>query len=237
MDCKKRLSKNPLRILDCKEEKCTQIVHQAPQTIDHLCDECKTHFTTLLESLDEIDIPYCINPKLVRGLDYYSKTVFEFWPEENQETAQSALGGGGRYDYLVKNLGGNETPAVGFACGIDRLVSEMKKYNAKAYYPPTPKVYLAQLGNLGKKKSLKIFEELEKAGIMVAESFGRGNLRTQLRQANQLKVDIVLILGQREALDETVILKDMDSGSQEVITFKKVVAEVKKRLKKINKNK
>jgi histidyl-tRNA synthetase len=235
MDCKKRLKKNPLRILDCKEEKCMQIVRQAPQTIDHLCDECKSHFTSLLESLDEIDITYNLNPRLVRGLDYYNKTVFEFWPKEDSELAQSSLGGGGRYDYLVKTLGGNDTPGVGFACGVDRLVLEMQKQKVKAYYPPTPKVYLAQLGDLGKKKSLKIFEELERSGVMVAESFGKGNLRTQLRQANQLKVDIVLMLGQREALDETVILKDMDSGSQEVVTFKKVVSEVKKRLKKIKK--
>lgn len=235
MDCKKRLKKNPLRILDCKEEKCMQVVHQAPQTIDHLCDECKSHFTSLLESLDEIDITYNLNPKLVRGLDYYSKTVFEFWPKEEPEAAQSSLGGGGRYDYLVRMLGGNETPAVGFACGMDRLVLEMQKQKVSAYYPPIPKVYLAQLGDLGKKKSLKIFEELERAGVMVAESFGRGNLRSQLRQANQLKVDVVLILGQREALDETVILKDMESGSQEVVTFRKVVDEVKKRLKRASK--
>ncbi|MEA2006552.1 MAG: histidine--tRNA ligase [Patescibacteria group bacterium] len=236
MDCKKRLKKNPLRILDCKEEKCTQVVHQAPQTIDHLCDECKDHFTMLLESLDEIEVPYTLNPKLVRGLDYYTKTVFEFWPKEEEDGAQSSLGGGGRYDYLSKILGGNQTPGVGFACGMDRLVLEMERQNVKAYYPPMPKVYLAQLGDLAKKKSLKIFEELERSGIMVAESFGRGNLCTQLRQANQLDAGIVLICGQREALDETVILKDMESGSQEVITFNKVVVEVKKRLKKMNKN-
>lgn len=234
MDCKKRLKKNPLRILDCKEEKCTQVVFQAPQTIDHLCDECKSHFTMLLECLDEIEVSYDLNPRLVRGLDYYTKTVFEFWPKNFEEGAQSALGGGGRYDYLVKTLGGNDTPAVGFACGMDRMVLEMQKQNTKAYYPPTPKVYLAQLGDLAKKKSLKIFEELEKSGIMVAESFGKGNLKSQLRQANQLGASIVLILGQREALDETVILKDMESGSQEVVTFKKVVDDVKKRITKLN---
>lgn len=213
-----------------------QVVHQAPQTIDHLCEECKTHFTTLLESLDEIEVSYVLNPRLVRGLDYYTKTVFEFWPEADAEDSQSALGGGGRYDYLVKALGGNDTPGVGFACGIDRLVREMERQKVKAYYPPMPKVYLAQLGDLAKKKSLKIFEELERSGILVAESFGRGNLRTQLRQANQLDANIVLILGQREALDETVILKDMESGSQEVVTFRKVVLDVKKRLQIVAKN-
>ncbi len=237
MDCKKRLKTNPLRILDCKEEKCTQVVNQAPQTIDHLCDECKTHFMTLLECLDEIEVPYTINSRLVRGLDYYTKTVFEFWSGDDEEGSQSSLGGGGRYDYLVETLGGHSTPGVGFASGIDRMIMEMKKQNADAYYPPRPKVYLAQLGDMGKKKSLRIFDELERSGIMVAESFGKGSLKTQLRQANKLNTDIVLIIGQREALDETVILKDMISGSQEVVTFKKVVDEVKKRIKKIAKMK
>lgn len=232
MDCKKRLKKNPLRILDCKEEKCTQVVFQAPQTVDHLCGCCKDHFTMLLESLDEIDIPYTINPRLVRGLDYYSKTVFEFFPESEEEETQGALGGGGRYDYLVESLGGSETPGVGFACGMDRIVLEMAKQNTKAYVNPVAKVYLVQLGDLAKRKSLKIFDELERSGVMVAESFGKKNLKSQLRLANQKGVSIVLILGQREALDETVILKDMESGSQEVVTFQKIVDEVKKRLKK-----
>ncbi len=232
MDCKKRLKKNPLRILDCKEEKCAQVVFQAPQTVDQLCDDCKNHFTMLLESLDEIDIPYTINPRLVRGLDYYSKTVFEFFPESSEEETQGALGGGGRYDYLAESLGGPETPGVGFACGMDRVVLEMARQNTKSYVIPVAKVYLVQLGDLAKKKSLKIFDELERAGIMVAESFGKKNLKSQLRLANQKGVSIVLILGQREALDETIILKDMESGSQEVVTFQKVVDDVKKRLKK-----
>lgn len=235
MDCKKRLDKNPLRVLDCKEEKCSQVINQAPQTIDHLCDDCKKHFMFLLESLDEIEVTYNINPRLVRGLDYYTKTVFEFWPEGEEESAQGSLGGGGRYDHLIKTLGGQDTPAVGFACGIDRMVLEMKKQKADAYYPPLAKVYLAQLGDLAKKKSLKIFDELERSGILVAESFGRGGLKSQLRQADKLGAKIVLIIGQREALDETVILKDMISGSQEVLTLKKVVDQVKKRLTKIAK--
>lgn len=231
MDCKKRLKSNPLRILDCKEEKCNQVVYQAPKTIDHLCDDCKSHFTSLLECLDEIEVTYDINPRLVRGLDYYTKTVFEIWASSSEEDSRSALGGGGRYDYLVENLGGHAAPAIGFAQGIDRIVAKMKEAGVKAYYPPSARVYLAQLGELAKRKSLKIFEELEKSGIMVAESFGKGGLKSQLRQANQLGVDVVLILGQKEALDETVILKDMKSGSQEVVTFKKAVSQVKKKLK------
>ncbi len=233
-DCRKRLLKNPLRILDCKEDKCKQIVSQAPQTIDHLCKDCKKHFTFLLECLDEMEIIYEINPSLVRGLDYYTKTVFEIWTEDDED-GSLALGGGGRYDYLIKNLGEKETPAVGFAGGIDRIIMSMKKKDIKPLLLPTPKIYLAQLGDLAKKKSLKIFEELQRAGIPVAESFGKGNLRSQLRQANQLGVETVLIIGQREALDETVIIKDMASGNQETSTFEKAVKQIKKISKVVNK--
>ncbi|MDZ7612212.1 MAG: histidine--tRNA ligase [Candidatus Moranbacteria bacterium] len=234
MDCKKRLRSNPLRILDCKEEKCVQVLAQAPQSIDHLCKECKNHFTYLLECLDEIKVSYEINPKLVRGLDYYTKTVFEIWPEGDEE-GKGSLGGGGRYDYLVEKLGGKKTPAVGFAAGMDRIAEEMKDKDVRGYEQPKPKVFLAQLGDMAKMKSLRIFQDLEKAGITVAESFGKGNLRAQLKRADRRGVNIVLIIGQREALDETVIIKDMKSGSQEVIDFKKVVDDVKKKLDKIKK--
>ncbi|MFO7807360.1 MAG: histidine--tRNA ligase [Candidatus Moraniibacteriota bacterium] len=236
MDCKKRLKTNPLRILDCKEEKCAQVLSQAPQSIDHLCKKCKAHFTYLLECLDEIKISYEINPKLVRGLDYYTRTVFELWSQDDQD-GKNSLGGGGRYDYLVEKMGGKKTSAVGFAIGADRVVEEMKNKGIKGYSPPGPKVFLAQLGSMAKMKSLLIFQELEKAGIPVAESFGKGNLKTQLKRANQFGVDLVLIIGQREALDETVIVKDMIGGNQEVIALEKVVDDVKKKLNKIKKEK
>jgi len=234
MNCKNRLDKNPLRVLDCKEEKCTQVIAQAPQSVDHLCPDCKKHFTFLLECLDELKIAYAINPHLVRGLDYYTKTVFEIWAKDDEE-GRTALGGGGRYDYLVEKLGGKKTPAVGFAAGMDRLVEEMKKRKIKGLKPPQPKVFLAQLGDLAKMKSLSVFQGLEKAGITVAESFGRGNLKAQLKKANQMGVELVLIMGQRESLDETVIVKDMIGGNQEVVTLKKAVKEVKKKLDKIKK--
>jgi histidyl-tRNA synthetase len=229
-DCKRRMEKNPLRILDCKEDKCSQVSASAPQSVDHLCDECRVHFKTLLEYLDELDLPYVINPKLVRGLDYYTKTVFEIWSGQ-EEGRKSSLGGGGRYDGLVKMLGGEATPAIGFALGVERLIIEMKRVQAKPYRAPRPKVFLAQLGELAKKKSLKMFLELEKNGILVAESFGRGGLKSQLRVANRLGVEITLILGQKEALDGTVIVKNMDSGEQETVSMEKLVDLVKKKLK------
>lgn len=233
IDCKRRLETNPLRILDCKEDKCVQVAQNAPQSVDHLCEECRAHFKDLLEYLDELEIPFEIDPNLVRGLDYYTKTVFELFAGPVEEgMKKNALGGGGRYDGLVKLFGGEDTPAVGFAIGMDRVVIEMKKMGAKSYQPPQPKVFLAQLGTFAKRKSLRMFESLERAGIVVAESFGRGSLKSQLKIADRLGVELTLILGQKEAIDGTVILKEMASGTQEVVNAAKIVDEVKKRLKK-----
>ncbi|EKE16098.1 MAG: hypothetical protein ACD_11C00030G0006 [uncultured bacterium] len=229
-NCKKRLEQNPLRVLDCKEDKCMQVAANAPQSIDHLCNECHVHFKSLLEYLDELELPYVINPRLVRGLSYYSKTVFEIWSGD-EEGKKHSLGGGGRYDYLIDSLGGEHTPAIGFALGLDRLVMEMKRVKAKTYIEPKPRVFLAQLGDLAKKKSLKIFAELQKNSVLVAESFGRGSLKSQLRVADRLGVEVTLIIGQKEALDETVIVKDMVSGTQETVSYLKLVNAVKKIMK------
>lgn len=229
-DCKRRLEINPLRILDCKEDKCAQAGLNAPQTVDHLCVECHSHFKNLLEYLDELNLPYIINNRLVRGLDYYTRTVFEVWMG-GEEGKKYSLGGGGRYDRLIKMMGGEDTPAIGFALGLDRLVIEMKRTNVKIHKVPTPRVFLAQLGELAKKKSLNIFSELEKNGVAVAESFGRGSLKSQLRVADRLKVEITLIIGQKEALDGTVIVKNMKTGSQETVTNEKLITAIKKILK------
>lgn len=232
-DCKRRMYTNPLRVLDCKEDKCAQVAAAAPQSVDHLCEDCRNHFKTLLEYLDELDLPYIINPRLVRGLDYYTKTVFEIW-SGMEEGRKMSLGGGGRYDKLVSLMGGEETPAIGFAVGVERLILEMKRVQAKPYKPPKPKVFLAQLGALAKKKSLRLFSEMEKNGILVAESFGRGSLKSQLKVANKLGVDITLILGQKETLDGTVIVKNMTTGVQETVSMDKMVDLIKKKLKADN---
>ncbi|HLB51003.1 MAG TPA: histidine--tRNA ligase [Patescibacteria group bacterium] len=229
-NCRHRMEINPLRILDCKEDKCAQVSVGAPQTIDHLDPESRIHFKNLLEYLDELDLPYAINPRLVRGLDYYTRTVFEIWSGE-EGGKKCSLGGGGRYDRLIEMIGGEPTPAIGFALGLDRLVLEMKKVNARPYRAQKPRVFLAQLGDLAKKKSLRLFSELEKNGILVAESFGRGNLKSQLRHADRMGVAITLIIGQKEALDGTVIVKNMVTGTQETVAKEKIVAIVKKNLK------
>jgi histidyl-tRNA synthetase len=229
-DCRNRLVSNPLRILDCKEDKCAQLVAVAPKFVDYLDQESKTHFKLLREYLDELGIVYVVEPQLVRGLDYYTKTVFEIYSTDG-EGKKVALGGGGRYDRLIQSLGGEDTPAIGFGFGLDRLVSEMHRAQVKLHQEVKPKVFLAQLGDLAKKKSLRVFSELQKNGILTAESFGRGSLKSQMRAANRLGAEVTLIVGQKEALDETVILKDMLSGTQETVTQEKLVASIRKILK------
>jgi histidyl-tRNA synthetase len=230
-DCKKRLKQNPLRLLDCKEEKCAQLISGAPQIIDSLCEECHNHFKGVLEFLDELEIPYILNPYLVRGLDYYTKTVFEFC-RENDEVRQGALGAGGRYDYLVKLLGGKETPACGGACGLERIVALMKEQSIKASSVLSPKVFLIQLGDLAKRKSLLLFEELRKSNVTAVESSSKDSIKTQLKLADKIGAKFVLILGQQEVLDKAIIVRDMQTGVQETIKQEKLIKELKKRLAK-----
>ena len=238
-DCRRRTRENPLRVLDCKEEKCQRVKAQAPQILDHLCDSCKTHFKSLLEFLDETDLPYHLDPYLVRGLDYYTKTVFEIFSEtsveqkEGEETLfRSALVGGGRYDNLVKLVGGKDVPAVGAAAGVERIITLMKEKGFPPAEIPSPRIFLAQLGDLPKKRSLKLLEELRKAKISISESLGRDSLRTQLARADKLQVQYTLILGQREMLEETIVIRKMDTGEQTTVKMEKVVEELRKRLKR-----
>ncbi len=230
-ECQKRLTQNPWSLLNCHEEHCEEIKEEAPQIIDYLCDECHNHFKDVLEYLDALEIPYILNPYLVRGLNYYTKTVFEIWPEE-EERKWVSLGGGGRYDSLIKILGGAEKPAVGFSLDINRIVDLFKERNIKVSPKKGPLIFLIQLGELGKKKSLVLFEELRKSGLKVAASFSENTIKTQLKTASKHEAPFSLFIGQKEALDNTVILKDMESGSQEVIPLNKVIRELKKKLKK-----
>jgi histidyl-tRNA synthetase len=231
-ECKRRLRENPLRILDCKEEKCRQVISQAPQMIDHLCEECHRHFKEVLEFLDEIELPYNLNPYLVRGLDYYTKTVFEISQQSAEGKIQGSLVGGGRYDTLTKLLGGKAISGCGGAAGIERIVSVMKEKNIKFAGESQAKVFLAQLGNLAKRKSLKLLEDFRKQKIQVAESFGRDSLKAQLARADKIGAKYTLILGQKEALESQILIRDMATGKQETIKFEKAVGEMKKRLKK-----
>jgi histidyl-tRNA synthetase len=231
-DCKKRLVKNPLRILDCKEESCAPLKEGAPQIVDYLCDDCKNHFVRVLEYLDDAGVPYNLNPYLVRGLDYYTKTVFEFFSEGNEATGQKAeaLGGGGRYDNLVEILGGRPTPACGVAMGVERLIAKIKESNIEAPPLVVPDIFLAQLGEQARKKSFALIEDLRKAGFFITHGLTKEGLKKQLEIANKLGAKYALILGQKEVLDGTIIIRDMEGGSQEIIDFGKIVAEMKKKL-------
>lgn len=232
-DCKRRLVKNPMRLLDCKEEGCQPAKEEAPQIVDYLCEDCKNHFVRVLEYLDEAGVSYNLNPQLVRGLDYYTKTVFEFLPEipEDQPTARpDALGGGGRYDGLAEFLGGRPTPACGVALGVERLILNLKEINAVIPQASGPDVFLAQLGEQARKKAFGLIENLRKAGFSTAHSLSKEGLKKQLEMANKVGAKYALILGQKEVLDGTAIIRDMDGGTQETVNFDKIVQEVQKKL-------
>jgi len=230
-NCKRRIKENPLRILDCKEEKCQRIVSQGPQMIDELCETCHQHFKEVLEFLDEIELPYHLNPYLVRGLDYYTRTVFEIYDGQERGRALGALAGGGRYDALIKILGGTDTPACGAAGGIERIISLMKEKAIILKKEKVPQIFLSQLGNLAKRKSLKLIEDFRREGILISESLGRNSLKVQLQIADKIGAKYTLILGQKEALEGTIIIRDMVNGRQETVKFEKLVKEMKKRLK------
>lgn len=220
-DCKDRLKKNPLRVLDCKNERCREIGADAPQIIDHVCDECQTHFRQLLEILDELNIPYNLNPLLVRGLDYYTRTVFEV-RDESDEKRQSALAAGGRYDDLVSELGGPETPACGFAFGYERIAEKIKESGTPIPELDKPDILVVQLGDKAKVKCLPLVARLNKIGYRTTTIPGKESLRAQLKLADRFGVEIALIIGQREAFDNTIIFRKMKEGVQETIDIERL---------------
>jgi len=227
---KKRLTKNPLRLLDALMTSKREYFEDAPQILDWLDEESKNHFMGVLEVLDALEVPYVLNPFLVRGLDYYSHTVFEIWPTDKEGKSQSAIGSGGRYDGLAEILGGQETPACGFAFGTERLILALKEHEVKLKAKKMPEIFLAQIGQQGKVQAMKLFEKFRKEGVGAYENFSKDSLKAQLDQANKLGVKYTLIVGQKEVLDGTVLVRDMESGVQEIINSDKVTSEMRKKL-------
>lgn len=235
-DCRDRLKTNPLRLLDCKNPKCATVKEEAPESVAYLCAECKHHFKEVMEYLDETGIIYRLNSSLVRGLDYYSRTVFEIIDLENTpadgESAPLSIASGGRYDYLAKSLGSKkDIPAVGGAIGIDRLFLSSGHTPLSPRIVRKPEVFFIQLGLEAKMKSLQVIEILRKARVPIAHSLGKDSLSMQLGIAEKMKVPYAIILGQKEVIDDTVIVRNMDNRSQDSIKVAKL-AEYLKKLKK-----
>lgn len=222
-----QLDRNPMRILDSKDEEVVQLAQNAPQILDYLDAEAKEHFAAVLEYLDDLGIEYELNPRLVRGLDYYNRTVFEF--KGSHAGQQDSIGGGGRYDGLVEELGGQPTEAVGFGLGVERIILELEK-SGKLPVAANPQVYVVGLGEESRNKVFDLVEQLLDSNISAVSSYGKGSMSEQLASASRLKTQLCLIIGKKELTDGTIIVKDMVSSSQETISMDLVIGEVTKRV-------
>ncbi|MBE9529870.1 MAG: histidine--tRNA ligase [Proteobacteria bacterium] len=226
-DCVRRKDRNPLRVLDCKVPACREAMAHAPSILDYLCPACSQHFETVKTALDAMNVPFTIDKRLVRGLDYYTRTTFEI--QTGSLGAQSAVAGGGRYDGLVKALGGPDTPATGFAIGLDRL-AEITGLNCNDFIK-TPDIYLAALGE----KSLSLAFEWKSAlcleGVKTEMDFGDKSLKSQMKRADRLGAKHVLIVGDNEIKQGSVILRNMTTKEQVTIPIEHVVENIKAKLR------
>ncbi len=216
-DCRGRLDRNPLRLLDCKVPSCQPLAAGAPKTAEHLCPECQDHFARLREYLDIAGIAYTLNPRLVRGLDYYTKTTFEFWP--TKAGSQSSLGGGGRYDGLAQAIGGRPTPGIGVALGMERIVLELKAQNAAI--PPVlgPTVAIVTLGEEARRAGIGLLTSLRTSGVNTVMTFGQRSFKAQMKQAAGLGVHYTMLLGDDEVKAGAVTVRDMTASSQETVSI------------------
>lgn len=227
-DCRRRTERNPLRVLDCKVETCQPVIAEAPSILDYLCDECAEHFAQLREYLDLLGRPYTLNHRLVRGLDYYTKTVFEVWAAGIG--AQAAVCGGGRYDGLAEILGGPPTPGVGVAAGIERIIMVMKAQGLTVPPLPTPPVFLAHLGDRARREAVRLADALRHAGVAVWTAFGERGLKSQMREADKRGARWVVILGEDELARGVAAVRDMTSGEQTDIALEGLVSWLRERV-------
>ena len=227
-DCVRRYDQNILRLLDCKQSECQKLRENAPIILDYLCNSCNNHFRSVLELVEDNDIAYVPDPYLVRGLDYYNKTVFEIFSSSLPETALAA---GGRYDYLSELLGGRPLPAVGNSLGLERIIEAMQAEDLTPRLKQKPKVFFVAIGDEAKKASVKFINNLRSNGIRTLESLGKKSLRNQLKTADKVKARFAVIVGQREVFEKSAIVRDMKTGAQETIILEKLVEELKKRLR------
>jgi histidyl-tRNA synthetase len=214
---RERMRRNPLRVLDSKEPEMQVLLANAPHIVDHLCDDCADHYAELKRLLDALGVSYETNFRLVRGIDYYVKTVFEVWAEGIG--AQAALLGGGRYDGLAEAIGGPSTPGVGFGCGVERIILGLKEAGSSAPPAPAPEVMVTHFGGETKLEALRVALELRRAGIVTVMAFARGrrSMKSQMREADSRNVRFTLILGEDELANNEVAVRRMVDGKQEMI--------------------
>ncbi len=224
---RERALDNPLRVLDCKRPACREATADAPRSIDHLCDPCRDHFARVRHGLDSLGVVYRIDTRLVRGLDYYTRTTFEL-AAGALESAQNAVGGGGRYDGLVEALGGPPTPGLGFGLGIERLLLAC---DAEGVFPaPTAVVEVFVVDTTGGAEALGLTHELRRAGVAADRAFDDRSMKAQFRAADRSGARLALVVGERERGDATVTVRDLTEGDQETVSRHDVVAYVRKRL-------
>lgn len=215
--CLERLEKNPMRILDCKSPVCSEISTDAPVILDYLCDECKDHFDGVKKRLDKLDIEYKVNPTIVRGLDYYTKTVFEF--VSNDLGAQSTVCGGGRYDGLVEQMGSNKTPALGFGMGIERLLLVMEAQGIEIPKPVDCELYIASMGDDANIKACELTNKLREEGFYVECDLMNRSVKAQMKYANKINAKTSMVLGDSELESKKAKLKVMATGEEIEVNF------------------
>lgn len=225
-DCKQRYEKNPLRVLDCKNTNCKEALKDAPTTIENLGEECKAHFESLKKYLDIMNIPYEIDEKIVRGLDYYTKTVFEFVCKSEKLGSQSTICGGGRYDNLIKECGGAKTGAVGFGMGIERVLMLMEEQGIQIEQQNRPLIYIGSMGEEGFIKAQQIAYNLRQKGIYAQYDIVRRSVKAQLKYADKINSKYVIIIGDDEIKTDKVNLKDMDKSEQKEICLSNLEKEI-----------
>ena len=229
--CKDRLDRNPMRILDCKSPVCKEIAKNAPVVIDFLCDDCKNHFESVKAHLEAMNIGFTVNPKIVRGLDYYTRTVFEF--VSNDIGAQSTVCGGGRYDGLISQMGGPSTPSLGFGMGIERLMMVLKAQNVELPEAPTCDLFIATLGEKASIKASALCKELRDEGFKAQTDIcGRG-LKAQMKYANKIGAKFTLVLGDNEVETGKANLKNMSNSAERQISLNELVEELGEEIRKI----
>ena len=228
-DCRNRFERNPLRVLDCKKPNCQELVADAPGMLDSLCDECREHFTQLQECLRVAGIPFQVNPKIVRGLDYYTKTVFEIITSTPE--GKLTVCGGGRYDHLVSQLGGPDIPAVGFGMGIERVLMLMNSEGIVIPEPPVLDVFVTFMGGY-RLEAFRLVEDLRKQGLRADMDHCGRSLKAQFKYANKTGAPVSATIGEEEAAKSEVRLKDMNNGSEEVVPVSEACSAVRKMIGK-----